>query len=441
MADIKNEYYNTLDEDKKKKYKILFENSINTHTEFNGFIEKEQNSKCKIKLSDEIDAIQNSNYNETLQSFINSQKDNDKIHLSFIYFQEEIAKEFFKDIINKELFFSNCTFEEKAYFTELKFKNEVNFEGSEFKEWTNFNRVHFEKECSFENVKFEKEVEFKKTHFLNNAKFSASRFEKFTSFEEAKFFNKVDFTNTTSEDLFYFHNVSLGELNLIGSHLDKANFLRLHNNDKNNKVLTKKNFNNKDSARMIKAHFENENNITEANMYFVIEQEYYLDLLCKEDSKYPNRYINLTSLLVSKYVSTFGTDWLKVLIIIFGFGFLASFGYGFLESCEHKFLFSEQKLLLFIGFLYSLILYNLYEDKEVILFLLWSAIYIILFISFPEVRKTANDIATLMNPLNMFKPNKEYFKDIVLYGLLIKVIISGLFYQFIIAFRNSSRRK
>ena len=443
MADIKNEYYNTLDEDKKEIYKILFEGSISSSKEFNGFIEKELDGRCKIKLSDKINNIQDNNYSDILISFINLQKENDKINLRFIYFKEEVSKDFLKNIADadKEISFANCIFQEKAYFTDLTFENIVNFEGTEFKKWTNFNRTKFRKDCSFESVKFEQEVEFKETEFHQNAQFSSSRFEKFASFEEAKFFNKVDFTNTTSEDLFYFHNVSLGELNLIGSHLDKANFLRLHNNDKNNKVLTKKNFNNKDSARMIKAHFENENNITEANMYFVIEQEYYLDLLCKEDSKYPNRYINLTSLLVSKYVSTFGTDWLKVLIIIFGFGFLASFGYGFLESCEHKFLFSEQKLLLFIGFLYSLILYNLYEDKEVILFLLWSAIYIILFISFPEVRKTANDIATLMNPLNMFKPNKEYFKDIVLYGLLIKVIISGLFYQFIIAFRNSSRRK
>jgi hypothetical protein len=54
---------------------------------------------------------------------------------------------------------------------------------------------------------------------------------------------------------------------------------------------------------------------------------------------------------------------------------------------------------------------------------------------------TTNKIATLINPLNIFKTNKEYFKDIALYGIFVKAIISTLVYQFIISFRNSSRRK
>jgi hypothetical protein len=58
-----------------------------------------------------------------------------------------------------------------------------------------------------------------------------------------------------------------------------------------------------------------------------------------------------------------------------------------------------------------------------------------------EIQQTANQIATLINPLNIFKANKEYFKDIALYGIFVKAIISTLVYQFIISFRNSTRRK
>ncbi len=362
MEEIKNEYYQTLEDENKKIYKILFENFENFSKKLTGFIEKESDSKCKIELSDKIIDIYDSvEYSDTLINFINLQKDNDKINLRFICFKEEIPKDFFKHIVDKEILFANCIFQEKVYFTDLGFTKKINFEGTEFKKWTNFNRTKFREDCSFESVKFEQEVEFKKTEFHKNAKFSSSRFEKFTSFEEAKFFNKVDFTNTIAKDLFYFHNVSLGELNLIGSHLNKANFLRLHNNEKNNKVLDRKNLANKDTARILKSHFESENNITEANMYFVIEQEYYLYLLSKKNSKYPNSLINLISLSFSKYISNFGTDWIRVLIVMVGFGFLASFGYGFFENCQY---FELHKFSFIIGIIFSTLLYWLYLNIE-----------------------------------------------------------------------------
>ena len=73
-------------------------------------------------------------------------------------------------------------------------------------------------------------------------------------------FNKdADFENSIAEDLFYFHNIKLGKLNLIGSHFDKANFLRLHNNsNSSNIVLTKENIANKDTGA----------DITLSNVYF-----------------------------------------------------------------------------------------------------------------------------------------------------------------------------
>jgi len=419
--------------------KYLEINMEDIKNQFNGFIEEKLNGKCKVMLNDEIDRIENDNSTNILKEFIHSQKDNDKILLSFICFKEEIAEDFFIDIVDKELFFANCIFEQKVYFTNLEFKNKVNFEGAEFKKLTNFNRVIFNNKCSFENVKFEKEVEFKGTQFKSDVMFSSSKFENFSSFEDAIFSEKIDFENTIAKDLFYFHNVKLGQINLIGSYLDKANFLRLKNNNESSRVLTKDNFSNKDSARIIKTHFEKENNITEANIYFVLEQEFFLDLLSKKNSAYPNQRIDKVSLLFNKYVSNFGTDWVRVLIIILVFGFLASLGYAFFEqTCTY---FSSHKSWFIGGLVFSFILYMFYLLKHIKLFLFTLSIYILLFIFLPSIRELTNNIATLINPLNVFKPNKEYFKDIVIYGVFIKGVVATLIYQFIISFRNTTRRK
>ena len=281
----RNAFYNNLNENKKNIFKDLFV----------------QNNKETASL-----------FNKRLKEFIELQKDNDEVDLSYVCFKEEIKEKFFEYIKDRKISFANSIFEEEAYFTEFKFIKEVNFEGVQFKEITNFNRVEFLEECSFENVYFMKEVEFKKTEFKNNAKFSASRFKKFASFEGTIFTKDADFENSIAQDLFYFHNIKLGKLNLIGSHFDKANFLRLHNNsDSGNIVLTKKNFANKDTARILKSHFDKENNITETNIYFVIEQEFYIDLLNKKESKYPNRHLNLITVRFNKYISNYGTDWLR----------------------------------------------------------------------------------------------------------------------------------
>lgn len=438
MTEIKNEFYVAIGNKKQEKYKILFSSNYENEG-YEGFIAQEEDSKCKIKLYNKIKDVILDNYDDILKEFIELQADNNEIDLSFITFQNEIEKTYFSDIANKKILFANCIFQKKAYFTDLIFKEEVNFEGAEFKEWANFNNTIFSKECSFESVLFTQEVEFKKTKFTDNAKFSSSRFKNFSSFEESIFEKEADFTNTIAKDLFYFHNVSLGNLNLIGSHLDKANFLRLHNKNKDNRVLLKNNLTNKDSARILKSHFENENNTTEANIYFVLEQEFYLELLTKEDSKYPNRIINQISLQFNKYVSNYGTDWVRVLIIIFGFGFLASLGYSFFEEdCQY---FISKRHWFIGGVIFSAIMYFLYFNKYIQQFILILFAYIISFIFSSDIQQITNSIATLINPLNIFKPNKEYFKEIVIYGVIVKGIVATLIYQFIISFRNSTRKK
>ena len=69
------------------------------------------------------------------------------------------------------------------------------------------------------------------------------------------------------------------------------------------------------------------------------------------------------------------------------------------------------------------------------------------------LQNTNNKVITLLNPLNVFNQdliyitkdkvykNINYFESIALYGVIVKAITITLIYQFIISFRNSTRRK
>jgi uncharacterized protein YjbI with pentapeptide repeats len=397
-------------------------------------------------------------FNDKLKEFIKIQKNNNEIDLSFICFHEhfdftnktssfnqileelEILEYYEKtnkicSKIDKKISFAEAKFFKRVEFIRVTFIQEVSFEGTWFYSDVNFEQSMFKEEVIFEGIRCKKEAIFVSTFFEKKASFYRARFYDYSSFKDATFYDEVDFENTVSKDIFFFHNVKLGKISLIGSHLENANFLRLKDKDK--KVLQKDNFQNKDSVRLIKAQYEKENNTTEVNWSFPLEQEFYLDLLKKEKSYYANKNINKISLLIYKYVSNYGTDWVRVLIVLFGFGFLASFGYSFLEKCQY---FESHRMWFVIGIVFSILLYWLYLNIEV-LFISFIIYYILFFLISSDLRVLENSIATLINPLNIFKQNKEYFENIVIYGIFVKAVVSTLIYQFVVSFRNSTKRK
>ena len=347
----------------------------------------------------------------------------------------------------------------------------MSFEGTWFYSDVNFEQSIFKKEVIFEGIRCKKEAIFVSTLFEKKTSFYRARFYDYSSFKDATFYDEVDFENTVSKDIFFFHNVKLGKISLIGSHLENANFLRLKDKDK--KILQKDNFQNKDSVRLVKAQYEKENNTTEVNWSFPLEQEFYLDLLSKEKSHYPSKNINKVSLLIHKYVSNYGTDWVRVLIVLFAFGFVASLGYSFLSYCpnwiskinlckEPYFITFDiyEQWTLWFEFIYAFILYLLYYEnqKETDKYgWYWFWIYlingIIIYSISNTLQNTNNKVITLINPLNIFNQdmiyiakdgvykNINYFENIAIYGVLVKIITVSLMYQFVVSFRNSTKRK
>ena len=224
--------------------------------------------------------------------------------------------------------------------------------------------------------------------------------------------------------------------------------LRIQGFKNNLKIeITKDNFNNKESSRLIKLHFETHKNIIEANKFFKIEQELYLKELKESESTHTHKIATQAVLYLNKFISDFGTDWIRPLLAIVIFSFFVSFFYNLFDIPKNIQLFqnishSDKLLYNLLGFIISLGFYLGYILKkiEIIIYCIVILLLFVMKLYLLDDIKLLNDITLIMNPLNMFK-SKDYFEHIALFGMFVKLIISVLLYQFIMAFRNNTRRK
>ena len=319
-------------------------------------------------------------------------------------------------------------------------------DGHDYAEATYFSHCVFYGIANFSHTSFSNEVIFNDAKFIKKADFSESSFVGDVYFNGAIFQSEVTFENSECTGIFDFSNVSFRSLLLDKSDFPHASYLRLYgwDNDRYEDIggmhLSAKNFPSQETVRIIKAHFEKQNNIIESNKYFAIEQEIYTKILKIYKNK-PHRLSILATLCLNKWVSNFGTDWIRPLFVMFIFGFFASFFY-IVFSNNPTILNSSKDILLWTGggFMVSIVVYLLYHYKEGKLLTLAIVSYICLLYFSQDFRLISNDISKLVNPLNIFK-TKDYFEDIAPYGMFVKLIMATLIYQFIMAFRQNTRRK
>jgi len=427
-------------------------------------------------------------FNTVLQKVVNLQlelkKESDIIDLSHIQFPEfnytdfsfpdEETVVFDRSIFYKKVNFFNTVVNSNLYFADVQFKGEVDFSKSTINEIVSFDNSHFYEESNFSNMICKKSIYFhnvtfyKKTHFhyskfkdlftFNHTEvkediyfhdtifdkeslFWGVRFNKNAYFSRAKFLIDADFSTSVCKDFIDFSEVSLGELNLENTRYNKSSFLGLHgsNSDIHADPISKENLKNKESARIIKANFESLKNNNEANKFFAIEQELYIDELKKGFPPSKHALKNLFVLYLNKYVSFFGTDWMRALLSIFIFGFVASLGYDLLINEHDLFVTLHHTLYLSIGLVYSIIFYISYNLKSLYFFIFLVGIYSVTLIISSEIRLISNDMSKLINPLSIFK-GQDYFIDIAPYGIFVKVVTAALIYQFIVAFRSQTKR-
>ncbi len=409
-------------------------------------------------------------FKSTLKKIIILQQYKDSIELEYIHFPAISYKDI--NYSNKEYSFDNCTFwgelnfkfetiPNKISFTFSIFKMDATFFNTNFLNKIYFENVEFIKRCNFNGAKLknlyicdsvlnygielgsticEEEVYFSDNIYYSSSEFLNAKFNDTLAFINCNFTEELSLANIHVNQLFEFWNNKIYKVDFLGSALGNIVFEN-NLNIEDNSSLNQNNFKNKESASLIKTHFEKQNNITEANKYFVIEKELYLQKINDKNSFEPNRNSTKFVLYLNKYVSNFGTDWIRPLLVIFIFGYLSSLGYGFLQEGTENINFTSSKLLLFSAFLYSLLVYYFYHKQ------LWVAWVASIFVFFSllmgeiHLREISNDISKLINPLNIFKSNASYFESIALYGMLVKLSMSVLIYQFIMAFRQNTRRK
>ena len=216
-------------------------------------------------------------------------------------------------------------------------------------------------------------------------------------------------------------------------------------------ILNKNHFLNKESARLIKTYFEKQNNITEANKYFQIEQELYIDELHRTETN-PNRIPTLITLYLNKWVSNFGTDWIRPLLFLFTLSYLFMRFYIDLDiylptKDEHIKHFTQVSDIQYIwtmlvawGLIYLSTFFKSQKLIFWILIIVGSITSIAALGMYDNVLAMQNYIIQLTNPINAFK-NMNLYDGIEIYGAFVRIVVVTIIYQFIVAFRQNTRRK
>lgn len=112
-----------------------------------------------------------------------------------------------RQIIDRDIDFSNCIFGKKVSFEEITFNGQVDFRGSVFQDETDFLTVTFQEHISFVGVVFEQYVSFKNIFFLQDVNFSNVNFQGSTVFSNVNFQEIVYFDEIIFQNITYFLNV------------------------------------------------------------------------------------------------------------------------------------------------------------------------------------------------------------------------------------------
>ncbi len=364
--------------------------------------------------------------------------------------------DFWQSTFNDEALFVKSVFTSKARFVRTTFCTKSNFSMSEFLSIADFREAVFQSNSIFHDAIFRKKTNFKGVVFRNNANFRNTNFSDIAYFRNVKFSNLADFSSCGFAQKLILRDSKIGILKLDDIEVENPNFLNMsayHEECPNGKILTKVNFANKETVRLIKAHLEMQNNITESNKYFALEQELYLDELLKPISTEPNKWQTIITLFLNQYVSHFGTDWLRSLMVLIITGYIVIMGYmgldafGYLEndkdnSIKHFAIdtYWAYSLLMIIGwgFIYN---YTLSKNKYMVMagLSLIGWIFFIANIYNLEPRAFTNYIVQITNPIGAFK-DVELYKGIEFYATIVRITIAVMIYQLIVAFRNNTRR-
>ena len=329
---------------------------------------------------------------------------------SFSYPGEEPNPEINKIIEKLEISFKNCIFLDKADFEKYLFKRDIVFSKCTFEdeiklnkqqksrisflacpeiESLNFSRTIFEQKveikectinsCDFANTRLEKVCDFYRTHFYE-VNFDKTTFEGIAVFTESKFHKDINFKYTTFEKLALFRKTTFEKtVNFEDSIFkEEANFLDITANMAN-----------RETARIIKNSFEQQNNTIEANRFYALEMKKREEELTK---KLPKSFLEWIIFKIHGISSDHSQSWFLALfwIVLISLFYTANIQDNFIDT----------------------VFATYYSDM-------------------------LDNIANAVNPFSIMTSKDPMTFDL----LMFKITITYLFYQFVVSVRQNTRRK
>ena len=286
------------------------------------------------------------------------------------------------------------------------------------------------KKADFYNTKFEELADFYQTKF-DNVIFERTDFKDISVFSEADFNCDVNFqyTKFLSKSIFR-DTIIKGKLNLRDTIFnDEANFLDISSTSKeitNNSVAVK--VANRETARIIKHHFEKSGNRIEANRYHALELEQRRCELEKNKSSNWNEHIVFK---VHDLSSEHSTNWLLALSWILCIGVCTTL------------LFTSWTNIFIFPFLYLLYKFtSIFSKNKSYNMILYATIIFVLTIYNIEDNFKNMALINLTNSYFIFigdigSDELSSWQRIVLF--FNKVSLGYLYYQFLMSIRKDTR--
>ncbi|PNV83329.1 MAG: hypothetical protein C0627_05765 [Sulfurimonas sp.] len=296
-------------------------------------------------------------------------------------------------------------------FIECEFLSFVDFSLLNKAKNINFSECKFFSSIIFENMKFDNQFFLESCVVHDNMNFVNIVFTNITSFMNSEFYKELNFMHSRFDDLAIFNGLKGGTLFLGNTFFRKeANFLSMNIG-----------VHDRETARIIKNSFEQQNNIIEANKFYALEM--------KEREKELNKDIkegkNIFEWLIFKahaISSNHSQDWLLALLWILNIAFIFSM---FTSTFHHN------NMLAYIS-IFIVVISSTFNNT-----LLKIALGINLIIASILSYIYLDVIADKINPFSIMTS-----KDPITFGLLMfKITIAYLIYQFIVSVRQNTRRK
>lgn len=301
-------------------------------------------------------------------------------------FLDQIDLSFFLDA--KSLEIDNCTFTEDVEAKEVVFKEQFIFQNNTVLKNIEFVNIEFKGTCTFMKTKFKNKLIFENIIFNDYALFNSDETEIMYLLFRNTFFRK--------------------ESNFLDMKLSKVG--------------------SRETARIIKDSFEQQNNIIEANEFYALEmKERENELSTKKD------FFEWIVFKTHGLVSNHSQDWVLVLFWIISLTFITSF----IKIIDSNISQLTEKIVL--SFIVTVIVFfiniNISNTKK-IYYIICSLVYYILYSIFTK-DFALNIFSNTINPFSIMTGKEELTFGILLY----KITIAYLIYQLIVSIRQNTRRK